>query len=302
MASRDFSQAIQSEGQNILRCVVIPTCPILTLEAMVLSLREALGLSRATVVGILCRIGRVHEFQTPNSFCRFVGEELLKLIPTRVGDVFCKRCCLDHFLDGEIFEVDELIVLDNFSRFLVAEVFALIPDFVMDLGNDFALFLSLRASFEALGQLALGLGEPLLSFFEKTRVCNGLPVRQCCKVLKSHIDANGFLLPWQGLDFDFAGKTDVPVARGVLAEGAGFHLSFKGFMHLNFKYSEFGEGEFFAGEGKSALGITQAVIPVGSTKSGKSRFFSGLTSPEKILKGFVESIGYILQDLGMNLV
>src|SRR5437868_3524165 len=96
------------------------------------SFRELFLFSMLTSTTILGCIGRVRQAQLPTSFCRFVGEELTKLIPTSVCNAFCKMRSFYHFFDVEVFYSNVLVTIDDFFRFFVAKVFSLIANFLMN--------------------------------------------------------------------------------------------------------------------------------------------------------------------------
>ncbi len=99
---------------------------------------ELFHFSMFALTAILRCIGRVHQAQLPTSFYRFVGEELTKLIPTRVCNAFCKTRALNHFFDVEVFYADILVMIDDFFGLFVTKVLSLIANLLMDFRGSIA--------------------------------------------------------------------------------------------------------------------------------------------------------------------
>lgn len=77
---------------------------------------------RAKLTGIL----GINQYNTTSSLFRFVHRELYELIPSRINNALGKAVILHHALYVKVLESNETIPVDEFPRYLVCIILALV--------------------------------------------------------------------------------------------------------------------------------------------------------------------------------
>jgi len=109
----------------------------------------------------------------------------------------------------------------------VQEIVSLVCYFDMLHGKQMDCFPPVSATFDFSADFSLQPFQSFLSFFDISGIVNSLPVGDCCKMLKSDIDADlffGLRLNW--FTIDFAGKDSEPLTGFVHFDGHGLGFSF----------------------------------------------------------------------------
>jgi hypothetical protein len=106
---------------------------------------ETFKQSTTVRAGFRC-VGRVYKHHFPTSIRRFVEQPLLEVSPARIQNTLTEMTVLHPVLDFQVFDGNDLEVLNKFVHPLIEEVFSLVLDvFVLALHIQ-QLFLALMAS------------------------------------------------------------------------------------------------------------------------------------------------------------
>ena len=114
-------------------------------------------------------------------FFRFVGQELIKLIPTCIHNAFYKIGAFYPFGNIKIFYANILIVIDYFFRLFVTKVPPLVTDIFIYRRDDLTDFASFFSTFGEFREFFLFLSKTQLFRVIETRIYDFFPIRQCRK-------------------------------------------------------------------------------------------------------------------------
>lgn len=242
----------------------------------------------------------VNHHELPSGLFRLLRKHHDELTPTGIGDRLSQAVVAQHPFGVKVFYRNDSKPVNNAPRLLVDEVMPAIGDTLMDTGNDLLSLSSFGCSLFQLRQVSLSPGQSLLVSPEEPRICYPIIGRKSSEALQPHIDSHRHIRRWQWLRLVLSREAGIPFVI-LTADSAGADFSKDRPMQLDFNITHFSQFEASV-KLKPELGIGEALISVEPLEPGIARFFSGLHSPEKGTKGFVQSIGHILKNLGVDIV
>jgi len=176
-------------------------------------------------------VTRIHKnYGSTGPFC-LVFSKVHELIPSNITNAFIEfvtkifSMIFLHTTNIKFFKYNYLIVIDNFSGFLMRKIPSFVGGVFMNMGNRFLKFLSFVRSFSFIRQFSLCLSKFFLIFFEKPGIDNFLTIRKCCKGFKTNIYSNNLrnFLKW--LNFNFTREIGIPFANRGFSNGKCFGYS-----------------------------------------------------------------------------
>ncbi len=251
----------------------------------------------------LRRVLGVNQYHTPPGFCRLVRGELHELTPGHI----CNALVDDlipvglHTTDIQILKGDKLVLVDQFSAFLVREI---LPPVRLALVGVLQGVNRFSPRWTAFGQL--------LFFPLQTSNIFRVPLHPALARNLPTVRKDGegsqakihpyHLIGWgQRLFVYLAGKAGVPVANRIPANSESLACAFQWPVKDNLDLSNLREGQPFTLERKTRLFESEAIIaPIPL----EARIPGSLTSfypAEEGLKGQIDSLLRVLQNLRMHL-
>src|SRR5215468_12294995 len=109
-------------SQNVLRGVEIAVEDQPAAGADVDAVSKGELLPMATGRAILTRVRRIHRHESPTGPCCLVGEGSGKLRPRRVSDALGEAMVVQHPVDCEVFDGDQIKGSDDATAVLVGEI------------------------------------------------------------------------------------------------------------------------------------------------------------------------------------
>lgn len=159
--------------------------------------------------------GGIHTQYHATSLCRFVTQDLEELSPSGIVNLSGQHAASES-LDGQRFDIDHAVGVDQASRRLVVKIPTLVANLCMgSLEQRHCLAPSLRAAL-ASGHTALGEAQLRLCLLVPARIFNDRTIAQHSKTRKPQVDADVFIQNTVGKVFDLHAETDVPASRFTL--------------------------------------------------------------------------------------
>ena len=240
----------------------------------------------------------VHRYELSPSLFRFGREYVDELSPTGIGDAFSKAVIAQHPIDVKLLNSDKTKGANQFSRLLVDKVMSSVRNAFMDTGYNLFSLVPLKRSLLHSRQFALGFSQCLFVRPEETGVSYLTASRHSGKILQPDINTYRRLGWWQRLRFILRREASIPFVI-LPSDGAGANLSEGLTMQLDFNITHL--SQFKASiKCETELGIGETIIPIIPLEAGIARLSARFHSPEESTEGFVQPVGYILKDLGID--
>ena len=256
------------------------------------------------LVTVLRCVGRIDFDKHPAGASSLVGKFVEKPRPSRVRNALCETVIVDHPVDGQIFNTDGAVTINNAPGMPMGEIITPESNALMNTSNNFAPLLSLRRAFFSLAQFALSLGKGLFVLPEKLGWVNGLAVGKRGKGAQADIDAYGFVVGSKPVRFNIATERNVPLASRRTSNGSGLGVSAHFAVQNDFDVSDLGDSQtpVFDGTSRRHLRKCKRVVPAFATKTRIARLFTRFYAAEESLVSKIDSDSNILQNLGMHTI
>ncbi len=246
-------------------------------------------------------VGGVHGYNSRTSFFRFVRQQVLELAQPRVmgaqGQVMISR----HKLEGQVFQGDQPVGVDQFTGHFMPEITALVGDILMPSSNLFDRLLSTMTAFPAMGHTPLSAPQVNQRNSQPARVFNKLVITQRQQAAQPHIDPNsrsGMCFNDGGRKIQHQANVPLPVTAldnhvfddSILGEIAvKLNLDIPDVLHIEpdpFTYTQFAA---------IPVPVFQALKPGGQLEARKTGCFADLHPPKESAEGFVQATQQLLQ-------
>ncbi len=254
-----------------------------------------------TPAAILRRVGRVHSYVVPASFCRFAGQFAEKCRPGRVVNAFCQAMIMRHPVDVQIFNRNDARTINDLAAFLVGEIVSFELDTFMDTGDNLAMFPTLRCSLGELAVFALDADKLLFFFPEKARVFNLSTIREGSKCLQSHINSYLIGLFRESFRVTFNRERGVPLASTAFLESEGFDLPSYWPVHDDLHMTDARKCKLALSiDLETELRVGEAIIASFALKAGIAGVLTSFAASEKCLEGQIKPYGNMLHHLRVD--
>jgi len=234
-----------------------------------------------------------------------VLNELKELSPRYISDraIYAAKIVFFHIVDRKILNADGVKFIYDLPGFLMSKISTFPGCAFMNMSNNFSSFCTKIRSFGLLGEFVLRFGKRLLFVLEKSWVLDLNSIGSCGERLKSHVQSDsGFNRLFNWFMIHNTGKSNIPFSGWRTFNGAGLDCAFNRPVEFNFNISDFGKLDGIIEKFKSELGVSEAVIAKFSSESWISRLFVCFTSAKESTKRKINSCGYILKRLAVNIV
>lgn len=272
-----------------------------TRRATMNTIGEFFNLPVPTFTAILACERRVNFNHLPTSIFSFVSKILSELTPRHIVNTSVKRpeIILFHSVNGQIFNTDSPKAVNELSGNLMTKVVSSITNPFVDTSNNLLSLLSFRRTFSLPGQLTLCFSQRLLLCLEKARIFYLLTTGKSSKTGNTNINTYGFFRLFKRFGHNLTRKASIPFAV-LSSDGEIFNCPFNWPVKFDFDRAYLRKAKGIVFNLKSALRISERIIPALSAKAGIARLFTRLNPAEKGLKGKVKSDSHILENLGID--
>ncbi len=291
------------------------------------ALAQPLGRACSANACLTCAVG-IDLFQHTSSIFRFVREHVEKGRPSGIINGLGEHSACQPF-DVQIFDGDNLIVIDEPTRNLVLKVPTLICDVKMRarqelnlcgyiprslLRKSYRILLFKRRSllrkklicfpatvraFLSSCYFALSASQPRLRFSIPTRIVNLCAVAQGSERKQANVNAYLLAAFQQKLRLGFSRENNEP-SVSLSLDGACLNLSFNWTREAQSHASYFRQMQLVAFQTKAALWIRERAIARLGTKARITRRLFCFDAPEECEKGIVEAAQCVLRHLRID--
>jgi len=140
------------------------------------TLGEGLFYQTPTPGANLTGVMRIDQHHTVSSVFSFLRRASYQLPPCGVGDAFSEAVILDHPLNVQVLETNNVVFVNELVAQLMSEVGALVDDALVNASNDLALPGVFRGALVGLAQPALCFCEGLLLLTEEAGISDLLAI------------------------------------------------------------------------------------------------------------------------------
>lgn len=190
------------------------------------SFREFFLNDLATCRASLRRIAWINSYSQPTSVFSFVGGVVHELVPRSVTDAFRKTMISKHVCDRQVFERDEVVLVDQLAAKLVGKVgTSVCNSFAYGARDNFACLASSETALRLCGKFALRTNKVAFIIPQESRIVDLLASAKSCKRSQPNVYSNLLARVWQDVLFRLAHDQDEPFARSV-GKGHRFDLAF----------------------------------------------------------------------------
>ena len=300
---RGLTPRLQPESQNVQRGVMIPILFHPAAGTGIQPVRQRHFLPVSAGGTGLGRIGRIHPPKLPTGTLSLVREKEKELRPRRITEASIQASMGVHFIDGDIFDKNPSVLVDDLAGMPVGEIRPSERDTFMDFRHDlFGSFPFGRSCLLTL-QFPLCLSDSLGRAFQKLRIFEDRPVRKGGERFHADIDSHrkgsGGKNRFRNV---LAGKCRPPLSGGRPENGARLDFPFDRTMKNNRNGPDLRQTKSVSGQIASAvpLRVGDRGVLAGSLESGGSGVFPVLRSPEKSLKRQIDPNGDVLERLRID--
>jgi len=297
-------QALSSQSYNVQRGIMVPVENQAATGAAMHSVGQLLTGAMTAVGACLRGVGGVHRDQATTSIFRFVRQVRDELPPRCIMDGLRKAVVVDHGVDREVFDGNDVMPVDDLAAFLMREVRASIGDALMDARHHLtALAACGRGALTLprpwfLTQAALGTGQVVLVAPEEAGVGELLTRRKGRELFKPHVNPDRRIR--HGQRRGLAGERDKPLTRAGTAHATRLDGPSKRTMDDRLEAPDLGEEHPVTVQLVPRLRIAKRVVPFAPTEARIARRLTCLHATKERLKGEVNPNGHVLQDLAMH--
>jgi hypothetical protein len=268
---------------------------------MIDTLRERHRLPMMTPAAILTRIGGTHSNVAPASVFRFAGEFAEKFRPCGIMNAFCQTVIVNQLVHAQIFYRNRAEVVYNPPAFLMGEVTPSEADTLMHPRHGKASLATFKAALCRLAMFALHSCQRLLFFPEKARVFNLFTSGKDSKGCESYINAHLFGAIRQTFGVTLDRKAGIPLAGTILVDSERFDCTAYRAMVDHFDSPDLRQDNpLIMREGKPRLREGKAIISLLASKAGIAWRLTTPNAAKEGFKGKINTNGYVLQDLRVN--
>jgi hypothetical protein len=232
---------------------------------------------------------------------RFVRGEPHELTPgyIRYAPIDRLKALTLHTSNIQLLKGDELVVVDQLTRFLMGKVVAPLGDALMSMLQGMNGFATLWATLGQTRHLTL---KPLQVFFilcHPALALNGRSVRQCGKRGQPQVYPYHPVGCGQWLRFNFTRKTGMPIADRIALNGQGFDPTLHRAVQLDLDVAYLGHKQAITLQPKteSSLFEGEAVIPTFALEPWIAWLLASLHAPKEGLERQVNPLLHTLQHL-----
>lgn len=201
----------------------------------------------------------------------------------------------------QIFNDNRAVVIDEFARFFVVKISALISDVNVGALEQLHRFPATVRAALAPRNLALCDSQMLLRLSIPAWIVNLPSVRERGECQQANINADTFRAHGQRLRFTLNGETRKP-SSGFTLDREGLNLSFNLTMKFDFDLADFREAEMRTLQREAELRIGERVITGARTEARKSCLSLALHAPKERLERLINSMQRVLENLRIDTV
>jgi len=256
----------------------------------------------STARAVLRRIRGVHSDETPTGPCCLVGEKRCELSPRRILDALGETVVMHHPIDRQIFDRDQIKLVDEAAALLVGEVAPPPGDALMHASHNPAPLRTLRRALLDLRETPLGSRQRTFVAAEEAQVLYWLTFRGHSKGLQAHIQAHFSPSRWQWTRLGtLAREADVPFAGAAALDGGRLGRALQRAMQDDFHQPDVHHTQ------PPRLGVQmaahrhlregEAIIAAPASKTRITWRLAGFDPAEERLEGQINAHGHVLQPL-----
>ena len=259
----------------------------------------------STLRAILTGVRGVHRHKLPTGPYCLVRKEAGELAPRHVMDALGETAVVDHPVDRQILDSDQVKGVDDATTMLMREVAPPPGNAFMHPRHDLATLSAFRCILLRFAETPLRLGKGVFVASEETRVGDFLPTRKRGEGLQSYSTAH--LAPgrwqWRGLGA-LARETHVPLARAAPTDRRRLERAIHWAMQENLHLSDAGDANALLLGSKAAtdrhLREGDALVASTPTEAGVPRRLTSFHPAEERLKRQIKAYSDILQYLRLD--
>lgn len=299
--------ARQPASEYVQSSIMIPTQGQAAMRTFVFTDMQIFRNDVTTTRAFLRCTPGINQYNSPASFFRFALTELYESSPGHISYTLVKDfvAILLHTLYVQVFKRDELIFVDQLTRFLVSEIIASVSLTLVSVLQGANRLPPLRAAFGQFLFLAVQPGHIFCIPPHPSLALNLVAVGEDGKCRQSQINTHNLIRWWHWLGFDNTRETGVPVTDTITPDSQGFAHTFKWPMQLDFYITDFGEANTAVIEKSPVsflLWISERIVTMAGLEAWVSWFLAVLYAAEESTKGKVNPLLGILHSLSMSLL
>ena len=251
----------------------------------------------------LCRVSGINQYHSSPSFFRFGGCVLYELIPGYIGHALVDGLLAVglHPNNVQIFKHNDLALLNQFPAFFVGKVPAPVGNALMNMVQGTDCLAPFRTSLRQAGDFALDALQVLFVSPEPSLPLDFPPIGELPKGGQAQVDTDNFVCGRQGLWFNDAGKTGIPVPQPVTPDSQGFYLFINRAMKFDPDITDLRKSQSgVIAKRKPGLFEGEAIVSARPFETGESRRLTGFHPPKEGFESQVNALLNILQHLRVN--
>ncbi len=236
-------------------------------------------------------------------FC-FIFEKIEKHSPCCISNALVNtfKIIFLHIVNRKIFNTYGIILINKFTRKLMAKIISFVGHSFVYSSNHFTSFCSGFRSFLLNGKFSLCPGKNPFFMSKKPRVHNMFAIGKRCEMLKPHVDSDDWFNGFFGRTMiNVTGKRYKPFASRGTFNGAGLDYALDRFVKLYLNAPDFGKLNYILEKFKASLRISEGIISKLSSESWIPRLAAGFDTSEESPKSKVDSHRNILKNLAVNI-